>query len=98
LKPLMEGAAVDAVVERLFDEQAYTVCRLPIDAMRTVDDPIYDQVIALAKKVPAENPDTILFGGVANGDGEKIIGYTERSSFRRRCWVGRRKFMVSSSI
>ncbi len=81
LKPLAESPQAAEVMTRFFADEGYRVLRLPIYAMRPVDDPIYDQVIAMAKLAREIQPDVILFASVANGDGDQNNWLHHRHKF-----------------
>ena len=71
LKDWADSPQAEDLCQTLFNEEGFTVFRIPIYAMRPVDDPFYDKVVKLARFARKANPDVILFASVANGDGDQ---------------------------
>ncbi len=71
LKGWADSPQAEDLCQVLFDEEGFSVFRMPIYAMRPVDDPFYDKVVKLAQLARKANPQVILFASVANGDGDQ---------------------------
>lgn len=59
----------DNVSMKLFQDMNLKILRVPIFALQSITDPIYDNVITVINSVKRYNPDVKIFASVANGDG-----------------------------
>lgn len=60
---------VNSTCQYLFSDMNLQVLRIPIFALQSIDDPIYDKVITVASKAKSKNPNVKIFASLANGDG-----------------------------
>ena len=68
IKSWAEGN-VDSVSSKLFKDMNLKTLRVPVFALQTIDDTIYDNVITVINSVKKYNPDVKIFASIANGDG-----------------------------
>ncbi|MCG1035809.1 T9SS type A sorting domain-containing protein [Polaribacter sargassicola] len=68
IKSWAEGNT-DEVSRKLFLDIDLKILRVPIFALQTIDDPIYDNVIKVINSVKVYNPEVKIFASIANGDG-----------------------------
>lgn len=80
LKPLADGPQAEQVMTRFLAYEGYRVLRLPIYAMRPVDDPIYDQGIEMRRlKVSLAVAAQIAIPGVVCEDKNNVWALGESS-------------------
>lgn len=60
---------VESTSEYLFSDMQLQVLRIPVFALQSISDPIYDNVITVVQAVKNQNPNVKIFASIANGDG-----------------------------
>lgn len=60
---------VSSTSQQLFGDMNLKILRVPIFALQSIDDPIYDNVITVIQEVQSVNSNVKIFASIANGDG-----------------------------
>lgn len=73
--------ATEKIASLLHEDIRLDMLRIPLYAMRTADDPFYENLIKVLNAVRDANRHTTFFASVANGDGHKNNNLHNRNKF-----------------